>query len=248
MWTEKSEWWPLRSAAKQTPKLSEVLETPVPVKEPLPMSCAERQRVLHRWVESSQRFSVVFSSFCAGFVRINVPKLLQASQKFSDPFLSCEILLPFLQMFHEIVCPWDWGSPPLLGSSVCNVALFCSLLRSFVDLRLRSFALFYVFLCPAAFRMTAFGNFRPTPRQASVLRSLHWCCTAFLRLERFWHGPKPVWGGDFWQTFRAIGPYRLALKTRHQGICPYEFALKLIWTNGSQISLKLLVVYTGIGP
>ena len=35
-----------------------------------------------------------------------------------------------------------------------------ALLCSFAYLRLRSFALFCVFLCPSAFRTTAFGNFR----------------------------------------------------------------------------------------
>ena len=32
-----------------------------------------------------------------------------------------------------------------------------------------------------------------------------------------------------------------AMKTRHQGIGPYGLPLKFIWTNGSPISLKVLV-------
>ena len=52
---------------------------------------------------------------------------------------------------------------------------------------------------------------------------------------------------NFWRTLRAIGPYELPWKQGKGDIGPYEFPLKLMWTNGSQISLKVLV-YTGIGP
>ena len=34
-------------------------------------------------------------------------------------------------------------------------------------------------------------------------------------------------GGNFRRTFRAIGPYIVSLKARHQGIGPYEFPMKL---------------------
>ena len=58
-----------------------------------------------------------------------------------------------------------WEFPNLVVSNlvVCNFcaeALFCALLRSFADLRLRAFALFCVFLRTTAFRTTAFGNCR----------------------------------------------------------------------------------------
>ena len=51
--------------------------------------------------------------------------------------------------------------------------------------------------------------------------------------------------GNFWRTFRSIGPYRLSWETSHQGIGPHGFSLKLIWTNGSQISLY---VAEGVWP
>ena len=46
-------------------------------------------------------------------------------------------------------------------------------------------------------------------------------------------------GENFCQFFSVIGPYGFSLKTRHQGIGPYGCPLKFIWTNGSQISLKV---------
>ena len=48
-----------------------------------------------------------------------------------------------------------------------SFAPFCALLRSFVDLRLRSFAHICVFLRPTAFRTTAFGNFRKQVKLSS---------------------------------------------------------------------------------
>ena len=53
--------------------------------------------------------------------------------------------------------------------------------------------------------------------------------------------------GEFLTTFRGIGLCRFSLNARHQGNGPYGFLLKVIWTNGSQISPKVLV-YTDIGP
>ena len=77
-------------------------------------------------------------------------------------------------------------SPPLMvvcnfyaEALFCTLFAFCVLLRSFVDLRLRSFALICsllphicVFLRPTAFRTTAFGNCRlKEPRSDSKATS-----------------------------------------------------------------------------
>ena len=67
-------------------------------------------------------------------------------------------------------------------------------------------------------------------------------------LDRHWsiECSSLFWGGNFWQTFRPLVhtdfPENKAPSGWSMRISP-EF----IWTNGSQISLKVLV-YTGIGP
>ena len=57
-------------------------------------------------------------------------------------------------------------------------------------------------------------------------------------------------GGNFWRTWRAIGPYEFSWKQRQMGpLVHTNFSLKFIWTNGSQISLKVLVyTHNSIGP
>ena len=66
-------------------------------------------------------------------------------------------------------------------------------------------------------------------------------------LERAIHGPIPILGETFDKLSVPLVHTDFPLKTRHQAIGPYEFPLKIIWANGSRISLKVLV-YTGIGP
>ena len=67
------------------------------------------------------------------------------------------------------------------------------------------------------------------------------------RLGRAIHGPMPVYGGNFWRTFRTIGPYEFPRKRYGPLIGPYEFPQEKVWTNGPQSSLKVSVL-TGIGP
>ena len=80
---------------------------------------------------------------------------------------------PFLVNLNRLGVPKPGCYKPgclqfLRGNALlCSFAPFCALLRSFADLRLRSFALICalfalicVFLRPTAFRTTAFGNSR----------------------------------------------------------------------------------------
>ena len=53
--------------------------------------------------------------------------------------------------------------------------------------------------------------------------------------------------GKLLTNFQGHWSVLICPETRHQGIGPYGFPLKFIWTNGSQISLKVLV-YIGIVP
>ena len=73
----------------------------------------------------------------------------------------CAVLRPFA-LFALFCALW------------CAFVLFCALLRHlccFTLLRLRSFALLCVFLCPTAFRTTAFGNFRPLAFETIIFES-----------------------------------------------------------------------------
>ena len=72
-------------------------------------------------------------------------------------------------------------------------------------------------------------------------------------LGRAIHGPIPVSGEtfgkfsaplvhtDFPENKAPTGSIQIVPEKRHQGIGPYRFPLKFIWTNGSQISVKVLV-------
>ena len=50
--------------------------------------------------------------------------------------------------------------------------------------------------------------------------------------------------GRLLMSFKGHCPTHTSLEARQRAIGPYEFSLKVIWTNGSQISRKVLV-YTG---
>ena len=55
-------------------------------------------------------------------------------------------------------------------------------------------------------------------------------------------------GSNFLTNFQCHWCIRISLKTKHLGVIgAYEYLLKFAWTNGPQISLKVLVC-TGIGP